>query len=313
MNKTEKSLEQLLNLGKDKAPPDFSEFWQARYEKMLEFSPRPRIFDAGLQGRIRVFDLEYRSSGNVKISGWLTLPAHGLPNQGFVILHGYDGRSEPDYNFPFPDAAVFYPCCRGLGASKSNIIPADPQKHVLHQIDSREKYVLGGCVEDTWLAVSAMIEFFPELQGSIGLIGLSFGGGIAALAAGFDRRVNRLHLNVPSFARYRSRMNIPTVGSAAALQKHYARHGEKIFSVLDYFDAAFAAAQIKIPTLCACALKDKVVDPESQFAIYNNLAGRKELFLLDAGHCNYPGRLKQDHKLQHRLISFFNFALTGKS
>lgn len=307
MNKQEKSLEQLLNLAKDPAPHDFSEFWQARYEKMLEFSPRPKIFDAGLQGRMRVFELEYRSTGNLKIHGWLTLPAHGLPRQGFVVLHGYDGRLSPDYDLPFPDAAIFYPCCRGLGASQNSKIPAEPQKHVLHNIESRDNYVLGGCVEDAWLALSAMIEFFPELQGRIGMIGASFGGGIAALAAGFDRRINRLHLNVPSFACYRTRMDIPTVGSAAAIQKYYARHGEKVFKTLDYYDAAFAARNIKIPTICACALKDKVVSPESQFAIYNNLPGRKELFLLDAGHCNYPGRIKQQNKLSSRLATFFKF------
>lgn len=307
MQKSEKSLEQLLKLKIEAKPDDFNDFWQARFNRILDLSPRPKIFDAGLRGNIRVFELEYRSTGNMKIYGWLTLPAMGLPKRGFVVLHGYGGRMGPDFELPFQDAAIFYPCCRGLGASKHPSIPADPQKHVLHKIESKDEYVIGGCVEDTWLALSAMIEFFPELKGRIGLLGLSFGGGIAVLAAGFDHRIARLHVNVPSFAAYPERMKVKTIGSAAALQNYHAIHGNRIFAVLDYYDAAHAAKNIKIPTLCACATRDEVVSPESQFAIYNNLSGRKELFLLDAGHCNYPGKNEQDNKLLTRLNLFFKF------
>ena len=307
MQRSDKSLEQLLKLKIDSKPKDFNDFWRARFNKIVEFSPRPKIFDAGLKGSVRVFELEYRSTENVRIYGWLTLPSMGLPKRGFVVLHGYDGRTSPDFHLPFNDSAIFYPCCRGLGISRNPNIPDNPRKHVLHRIEEKEGYVIGGCVEDTWLAVSAMIEFFPELKGRIGIMGLSFGGGIAVLAAGFDNRIDRMHVNVPSFAAYRARMSIKTVGSAAALQKYHAIHGDKIFSVLDYYDAAFAAENIKIPTLCACAMRDEVVAPESQFAIYNSLAGRKELFLLDAGHCNYPGKNDQDGKLLSRLSIFFKY------
>ncbi|MFZ5952026.1 MAG: acetylxylan esterase [Candidatus Rifleibacteriota bacterium] len=307
MEKKNAELNRLLRLPEDKIPDDFARFWQQRYEKALEISPRPKVFDRGINGEVRVFDLEYRSTGQTRIHGWMTLPAHSQPRRGFVVLHGYGGRTEPDFHLPFSDSAVFYPCCRGLGRSISNKLPSDPQKHVLYGIESRENYIIGGCVEDTWTAISSLIEFFPELQGKIGLLGSSFGGGIATLAAAWDKRANRIHTNVASFAFYRQRMNIPTVGSAAALQKHYVRNGEKIFAVLDYFDSAFAAAFVTVPAHCACAVSDKVVSPESQFAIYNRLSGSKKLFVLDAGHCNYPGRIKQENQLTEELREFFNF------
>lgn len=305
MTKEDIKLEKLLKLTIEPPPRDFKDFWKKRYRQMLELSPRPKLLDAGLNGNVRVFDLEYRSPGKNRIRGWLTLPALGMPKRAFVVLHGYDGRTGPDFDEMFGDAAAIFPCCRGLGRSQSSTIPSDPQKHVLHGLESRESYVLGGCVEDAWMAISSLTELFPELQGKIYMTGLSFGGGIAALAAAIDKRISRLHLNVASFGAYRARLNIPTIGSAAALQKHYGRHGEKTLKVLDYFDAAHAAAHIDIPVHCACALEDKVVAPESQFAIYNRLRGPKQLMVLNCGHCNYPERAQQMLELKEELTHFF--------
>jgi cephalosporin-C deacetylase len=302
-----KQLEKLLAVKGPKTPPDFSRYWKNRYGKMLEFSPRPRIYDQGISNRVRVFSLEYRSIDGMKIHGWLTLPTHGSPSRGFVILHGYDGREKPDSFWPFADAAVFYPCCRGLGASRSEKIPQDPQKHVLHGIESIDDYVLGGCVEDTWLAFSAMFEFFPELKNKTGLLGTSFGGGIAALTSAWDNRISRVHLNVPGFGHQPLRLKIKTVGSALALQQYYERHGPEIMKVLPYFDAASAAAYLKVPVHCACALEDEMVAPEGQFAIYNCLAGPKSLFVLNKGHCDYIGRLHQRRQLLKELTTFFSF------
>lgn len=307
MNKNQARLETLLSIESPPAPEDFEHFWQQRYLKMLEISPRPSILDTGIHNGVRVFDLRYRSTNLTRIGGWMTLPLHGSPRRGFVVIHGYGGREGPDTNLPFDDAAVYYPCCRGISRSSSSSIPADPQKHILHKIDSKDDYILGGCVEDVWMAVSAMIEFFPELIGKIGILGLSFGGGIAALASAWDSRITRAHLNVPSFGNNPIRLEIPTVGSAAAVQSYHKKHGNKVLDVLKYYDAATAARFSKTPTHCACALKDKVVAPEGQFSIYNSLPGKKELLVLDAGHCNYPGRIKQEKKLLEDLEKFFSF------
>lgn len=300
-------LEALLSIKSDKTPKDFERFWKQRYEKMLDLSPRPAIFDTGIHHGVRVFDLEYRSTNEVKIGGWMTLPKNGLPQRGFVVLHGYDGRDKPDFNLPFEDAAVFYPCCRGISQSSVVGIPSNPQEHVLHKIGSRDDYILGGCVEDAWLAISAMIEFFPELKSKIGILGISFGGGIAALASAWDSRISKAHFNVPSFGNHPVRLKIPTVGSALAVQDYHKKHGEKVLETLKYHDAATAARFIKIPTHSACAITDKVVAPEGQFSIYNNLAGPRELMVLKAGHCKYPGRLKQEKELLGELGKFFSF------
>lgn len=51
------------------------------------------------------------------MKGWLLLPVDGGARRGFVIWHGYSGRTEPDFHFPFADAALLFPCVIAHGCS----------------------------------------------------------------------------------------------------------------------------------------------------------------------------------------------------
>jgi cephalosporin-C deacetylase len=56
----------------------------------------------------------------------------------------------------------------------------------------------------------------------------------------------------------------------------------------------------------AAALFDPVVVPPGQFAIFNALPGPKELFVLKAGHFEYPESTVEDRKLLSELGGFFS-------
>ncbi len=125
------------------------------------------------------------------------LPVSGVIKRGFIVGHGYGGRDEPDFHLPFKDAALLFPCFRGLALSSQPSISSEPYWHVLHDINQRDRYILGGCVEDVWLAVSAMLSLFPHTAGRLGYLGISFGGGIGALALAWESRISKGHLNSP--------------------------------------------------------------------------------------------------------------------
>ena len=95
---------------------------------------------------------------------------------------------------------------------------------MLHDIDKPERYILGGCVEDLWLAVSVLTKLYPELDGRIGYSGISFGGGIGALAIAFDKRIDRGHLVVPTFGNMPLWLTLPTVGSGHSVQNYRKTH-----------------------------------------------------------------------------------------
>ncbi|BBA34921.1 acetyl esterase [Methylocaldum marinum] len=295
----------LLQVGTPDIPDDFAAFWESRYRRALTTSPQPRLnqWPDDREG-FAVYDLEYRSTDDFTIGGWLLLPQGRPVRRGVVVGHGYGGRDGPDFDLPVADAAFLFPCFRGLSRSRRPPISDEPYWHVLHDIDKRDRYILGGCVDDVWLAVSALLELCPETAAHIGYMGISFGGGIGALALPWDPRIRRAHLNMPTFGHHPLRLELPTVGSGHAIRNYQQQHGN-VMDTLRYYDAAGAAAHTQVPVLVAAALFDPVVAPPGQFAVYNALAGPKSLYILEAGHVDYPARMRQDAELRNIIADFF--------
>ncbi|MEI7995271.1 MAG: acetylxylan esterase [Methylococcaceae bacterium] len=301
------SLNQLLAVKTPKEPKDFDSFWQHRYQKALTVNPQPstKILSADKLGW-RVFEITYTSTDNFSIRGWLMVPISGVIKRGFIIGHGYGGRDGPDFHLPFKDAALLFPCFRGLGLSAHPPISSEPNWHVLHDINQRDRYILGGCVEDVWLAVSAMLALFPHLAEHLGYLGISFGGGVGALALAWESRISKGHLNMPTFGHQPLRLRLPSNGSAQSVQEYYRTHKKQTLKVLRYYDAALAAKRITLPMHCACAKFDPSVAPLGQFAIYNALPREKHLFILEAGHYNYADQAQQELELINQLDDFFS-------
>lgn len=301
------TLEGLRAIEPPPAPPGFDDFWQARYKKALAVEPKPVVHAAkASHPEWLVHDITFTSTDGVTIGGWLLLPGHGRIRRGLVVGHGYGGRVAPDFDLPVTETALLFPCFRGISRSLHPPISPEPAFHVLHDIDRPERYVIGGCVEDLWVAVSAMITLFPDLGGRIGYSGISFGGGIGALAIPFDPRIARGFLEVPTFGNRPLWLNLPTTGSADAVQR-YGRTHPGVLDHLRLFDAASAATRITVPMLVAVALFDPAVAPPCQFSVANALPPSKfnEIFILDAGHFDYPTDSVQQAALSERNRRFF--------
>ena len=248
--------------------------------------------------------MEYHSTGDLVIGGWLLEPRKGSATRGLVVGHGYGGRDGPDLDLPVTDTVLLFPCFRGLSRSAHPPISREPRWHVLHDIDKRDDYILGGCVEDLWLGVSVLLALFPHLATHVGYMGASLGGGIGALAIPWDDRIRRGFLEVPTFGNHPLRMTMPSSGSVAAVQD-YARQHKDVLQTLAFYDAATAARFIRVPMLLAAAEFDPYVPPPGQFAIYNAVPQCKTLFTLEAGHFDYPDRQRQEHDLRGRVETFF--------
>ena len=298
-------LESLLEIAPPAELEGFEEFWQARYQKALQVSPEAELSgDLWSHPDFAVKDIFYQSTEGFRIGGWLLVPKSGSIRRGLVVGHGYGGRDGPDFDLKISDAAILFPCCRGLSRSGHRGVSNNPAYHVLHDIDKPRSYIMGGCVEDIWVSVTVLLQLFPAIEGHIGFQGTSFGGGVGAMAVAWDSRIQRAALNVPTFGNQPLRLGLPTTGSGAAVSLHQRRHGN-VMETLQYYDAALSARHISVPVHVAAALFDPVVAPPGQFAIYNALAGPKELFVAEAGHFDYPGRAEQDKRLNDELQRFF--------
>lgn len=304
------SLADLLAIKPPPEPPGFERFWIRRYQAALTQDPAPHLTpsDRAHPG-FRVHDIGYRSTGGFQIRGWLLEPRSPRVRCALVLGHGYGGVDQPPDQLPLEDALYLIPCFRGLCLSRSPSISDNPSLHVLHDIQDRDRYILGGCVDDLWVGVTAVLRLFPQLTGRIGYAGVSFGGGIGALALAWDRRIARGHLNVPSFGHQPLRLELPTVGSAEAVQRFNRSHGH-VLETLAYYDAAVAARHIRQPMHVAAARFDPAVAPPGQFAVYSGIPGEKHLYVLEAGHFDYPDQARQEHELLAELRAFFG-ALGG--
>ncbi len=297
------SLDDLLAVQPPPEPADFVPFWRARYRRALMVEPNSRLRPADLtDARFRVHDLAYSSTDGFTIRGWLLTPLFQPPRRGFVVGHGYGGFAHLPLDLPRDDGAYLIPCVRGLCLSRCPSIPEDPSGHVRHGIQDRHGYILGGCVDDLWTGVSALLAFFPERAGHVGYLGTSLGGGLGAMALAWDERIGRGHLHVPAFGHQPLRLALPTVGSAAALQ---CLNPGPLLDTLAYFDSAVAARHIRQSMHLAVAGFDPAVAPPGQFAVYNAISGDKRLLLLEAGHFDYPDRGPRERELMAQLWAFF--------
>jgi cephalosporin-C deacetylase len=287
--------------------PGFDAFWQARFRTARAVDPQPVVTPtADLHPKWVVHDLSYTSTDGFPIGGWLLLPRHGSVRRGLIVGHGYGGREAPDLDLPVENTAILFPCSRGLSRSARAPISPDASWHVLHDIDRPDRYVIGGCVEDVWVAATVLCQLFPDVDGRIGYSGISFGGGIGALALPYDNRIDRGHLVVPTFGNRPLWMSLPSTGSANAVQT-YGRDHPDVLQTLALFDAATAATRITVPMLVAVARFDPSVAPPCQFTIANVLQSSKnnEIFILDAGHFDYPGQKAQASALMAKVGTFF--------
>jgi cephalosporin-C deacetylase len=298
------SLKQLRAIKAPEAPEGFDRFWADRYSRAMAVDPQPSLgVSKSLHPDWYVLDITYLSTGGFPIGGWLLLPRNGPVKRGLVVGHGYGGRDQPDFDLPVEETAILFPCFRGLSRSARPPISQNPAWHVLHDIDKPDRYIIGGCVDDLWLGVSALLALYPWLTGHIAYSGASFGGGIGALAIPFDERITRGHLVVPTFGNRPLWLSLPTVGSAAAVQAYRKRH-PAVGDTLRLFDAATAAARIEVPMLVAPALFDPSVAPPCQFSVANALTKFNEIFILDAGHFDYADAAVQNAELRDKLGRF---------
>jgi cephalosporin-C deacetylase len=302
------TLKDLLAVGVPGEPKGFERFWTDLFSRALSVKVNPRrVCEVSGSAKCRVWEIQYGSVGGAQIGGWLMMPREGRVRRGFVVGHGYGGRDAPNLDFPMVlDSAVLFPCARGLSKSQLAGVPSSCAGHVLCGLDSADTYVLGGCVADVWCGVTALQHLAPEVGPNLFYSGDSFGGGLGALALPWDRRIRAGHLVVPTFGNHPIRLQLKSWGSGEFVREYVVAHPDVVTEVLPFFDAAVAATRIHIPMLSVCALFDPAVPPPGQFSIHNAVSGPKELYVLRAGHYEYPGLAADQLLSQEYLVQFFD-------
>jgi cephalosporin-C deacetylase len=146
------------------APAGFDAFWQKRYKRALAVDPKPALSGSKLtHPQWQVLDITYVSTGGIEIGGWLLLPRDGPVRRGLVVGHGYGGRDASDFDLPVEETAILFPCFRGMSKAPTRRSRRMRRAMCCTTSTSPDDYVIGGCVEDLWLAVSTLLALYPWL------------------------------------------------------------------------------------------------------------------------------------------------------
>jgi cephalosporin-C deacetylase len=275
-------------------PKDFDAFWKDLYQRTLKTpldlergcEVTPAAIKKIKKHNFKDHDVEivrFSTLDGVRVGAYLMTPKSGKVNQLLVKGHGYGGRDEPEAPLD-PNTAALNPLAPGFHLSPWGDIPYNNcNAHVNHGLESKDTYVFRVCVAAWWSAASAMLELFPEAADRLVYNGWSYGGGIGCLMLPWDERYRGAELGQVSFCQIPIRLTCPCVGSGQSTATYVEQH-PKAIQTLAYFDAAFAAKRIRVPTVFACSLFDPAVPPPGQVCAYNVCSAPKRLSLFTVGH-----------------------------
>lgn len=269
------------------APPEgFASRWMRWRDEARRVDAAPAVLSTDDSTGRRISVIEHSGVDGTRLRAWFVEPVSGAARVGVVHSHGYGGRDAIDLARVPDDAAAIFPVARGLPTLNAGVGAPEPRdEHVLAGIDDPDRYALGLCARDLWLAGDALVGLAGDLP--LYYVGESFGGGIGALALPWDDRYVGATLIVPSFGQYDERLAVPCLGSGEVVRTHVAAHPEAR-EVLRWFDASSSMTLTRLPVRVEAALWDPYVPPQGQFAVANAV-GALELEVLPAGHAEYPG------------------------
>lgn len=278
------TVEQLLKIKGDTPVEGFREFWMAQYAAARAWKKEYRVEEElwSPDPTCRIYRVSFTSTDGFVIGMWIARPEGSIG--GELVAHGYGNPAVP------PVAAksgrtIAFPCVRGLGLSQCKEIPWRLAEHAAYGFDDPERYVITGGVRDLWIALTIMIDMFPDTAENIVCSGGSLGGAMGAMAIPWDERIHYGDLNVPTLGG-RIMLECPTTPDTPGntrVQKALA--GKEGMRIIDFCNSSAAAQFIRVPTIITPALKDNSVPPPGQFAVANSIPEQYRIMRIrELGH-----------------------------
>jgi cephalosporin-C deacetylase len=130
----------------------------------------------------------------------------------------------------------------------------------------------------------------PDFNGSLGVCGLSQGGGLSIMIAGLDNRVNALMVDNPAYCNHHAWK----VGKPAGFPQYFKNataqnlDAEAVGKAIKYYDAAYFLKRYRNPAMVLTGYLDDITPAESVFSAASQHQGQITVgHLLKMGH-SYP-------------------------
>lgn len=275
-------------------PEDFDSFWKETVDEAafakLDF--HRNFEDVYSAPNHRVETLSFRGIDGSARQGWIAFPEGARRQRAFLWIPPYgresllpneygtrEGMVSLSFNF-FGHGAFHeekYTASRGYFAEGA----AEPKTWVFRRM-----------FQDAFLA-ARVLQAQPEAdEDRIGSMGMSQGGGMSIWLGAWSPVVKAVCADMPFLGAMR-----------AALSRNAYRYplkelidfGEsipvghaRVLNTIAYFDTMHVATRCRVPVHVSLGLKDPAARPENVEAIFDALAGPKELVKLEWGHDWHP-------------------------
>jgi cephalosporin-C deacetylase len=263
-------------------PPDFDSFWAAALAEARAPASGPVEFikEESLSGpQLEVWRVGYTGAGGKRLSGWLCLPVKPGPHPGILLLPGY-GRQKVE-----PPLAL---AGRGYAALAVEVVEEGMDSaYIARGLEDAKEYAFRGIVINALRALDLLMSR-PEVDSRrVAVSGASQGGGLALMVGALRPEAAAVAAEVPmlcDFPRSIREGGWPYSEIALYLKAHPEAEA-RVRRTLSYFDVLNFAPRIQSPVLLSLGLRDTVCPPETIFAAFNYLAGKKEMKVYpDADH-----------------------------
>lgn len=299
------SMEKLMPL--EEEPADFDAFWAAQKAAVRAVPMDAHLTYIRTSTYANVFSFDIAITDGKRAYGYLVIPITMVSTYPAVLLMPSYGAVA---NIVTDDIAVAeragvisvflspHNNPPNVAAASSEYLTegiATPQSYYL-------KYVLLGAVKTI-----DYLQTRPDFNGQVGAMGISQGGGLAALIAGIDNRVGLLACAYPSFSHQAAAKYLKPSSFPYAYNTAYTATitRDNILSTFKYYDPVYALRRFKGVSYNATSLKDFVCPPQAVTTGLNQIKGQKiNEFLFNRHHIEGPDEFFNS-SLNNSIYAFF--------
>ena len=290
---------------------DFEEFWQNGVETLSLADFTLKLYEHPYPlNQVKVFKASLEAVDGTILNGWYLYPTKAEKTKvpALVRFHGYSsnkGKLCELLLWALQGYAILAMDVRGQCGDTPDgrtYTSGSFSGWMTLGINSPLEYYYRQVYLDSIQLIEALARRTEVDSARIGLFGNSQGAALSIVSAAlitrftekgsiFTAKVAAVNAAVPFLTDMRRSYIEHSDGPWAEFDWYFRMHDpfhdreDQIFECLSYFDAMNFAPWIHCPVLIALGLKDKACPPPTAYALYNHLAGKKEIIPYpDYGH-----------------------------
>lgn len=288
-----------------KTADDFDAFWAARLTEFRAFPLRATVKPWKQEGEVALSVVYYDSVKDVRIHGYLAVPAGEGRHPGLVLIPGLGDRGHWEWALEGARAGFTTLCCdlRGQGKSKG----APPDVLAMYRFGRPEDHFFTGCVADVLRGVDLLAARGEVDPDWLFVEGFSLGGGLSIAVAALEPRIKAAAIGAPAFCDFEREARESQDPRMVLLRGYLATLSdpEEGRRALRAVDNSNFTARLKIPVLFGMSRRDPVIEYAGVRRAYDLIPSQDKEFIVNdvPRHAPPPDFLERAAALCKRVMA----------